>query len=275
MALCDTKCMTSNTLNPLSRIERGKKSMAGFREFMRVGGTAISALMVCCPMMLEARPRTPLRVFCIAAFEYLARLPGGTLGRKTRLALAHACDFGSLCDEYYDEQKLDLTEYRSLRCTLRRTAPEAATASYIQQLRKAERGRPVLTTGTLGVAEATIDYRKSVIELSLRWLQGIAGSGEESVQFHSIVSLVCLMQLADDLLDWKDDLAERSPTYVTAFLLERRSTGVATRLRAEADTLLQHTVRAARQNAAAVPFAVAGVATWTFVVTLIKVRFAK
>lgn len=249
--------------------------MTGITQLARIAGTAVSAMMVCSPMLLEARPRTPLRVFCIAAFEYLARLRGGTLGRGRRVAMAHACDFGSLRDEYYDEQKLDLTEYRSLRSALRRIAPEAATFRYIQQLRKAERGRPILSAGTPGVANATVGYRKSVINLSLRWLQVISGLAVERVKFHSIVSLVCLMQLADDLLDWKDDQADRSPSYVTAFLLEQPRTDIATPLRAQADALLRRTVAAARQDAGAVPFALASVATWTFVVALLKVRFPK
>jgi hypothetical protein len=249
--------------------------MTAITELLRIAGTAVSAVMVCFPMLLEARPRTPLRVFCIAAFEYFARLRGGTLGRRRRLAIAHACDFGSLRDEYYDQQKLDLTEYRSLRSALRRIAPEAATFRYIQQLRKAERGRPILSPGTPGVANATIDYRKSVINLSLQWLQVISGLAVERVKFDSIVSLVCLMQLADDLLDWKDDQADRSPSYVTAFLLEQPRTGIATPLRAQADALLHRTVAAARQDAGAGPFALAGVATWTFVVALLKVRFPK
>ena len=247
--------------------------MTGITELVRIAGTAVSAVMVCSPMLLEARPRTPLRVFCIAAFEYLARLRGGTLGRRRRLAIAHACDFGSVRDEYYDQQKLDLTEYRSLRSALRRMVPEAATFRYIQQLRKAERDRPVLSATTPGVASATIGYRTSVINLSLRWLQVISGLAVERVKFHSIVSLVCLMQLADDLLDWKDDQAGRRPSYVTAFLLEQPRTGISTPLRAQADVLLRRTVGAARRDAGAVPFALAGVAAWTFVVALLKVRF--
>jgi hypothetical protein len=246
--------------------------MIRIKELMRIAGTAVSAVMVCSPMLLEARPRTPLRVFCIAAFEYLARLGGGTLGRRRRLALAHACDFGSLRDEYYDEQKLDLTEYRSLRSALRRIAPEAGTFRYIQELRKAERGRPILSASAPGLANAIIGYRASVIDLSLRWLQVISGLAVERARFHSLVSLVCLMQLADDLLDWKDDQAGRCPSYVTAFLLEQPRTGIATALRLQADALLQRTVGAARQDAGAVPFALAGAATWTFVVALLKVR---
>src|SRR5687768_12910546 len=115
--------------------------MKGITELVRIAGTAMSAVMVCSPMLLAARPKTPLRVFCIAAFEYLARLRGGTLGRRRRVAMAYACDFGSLRDDYYDHQALDTTEYRLLRCNLRRLAPETATSRYIQQLRQAERNR--------------------------------------------------------------------------------------------------------------------------------------
>jgi hypothetical protein len=226
-------------------------------------------------MLIEARPRTPLRVFCIAVFEYLARLRGVTLGRRRRVAIAHACDFGSLRDEYYDEKKLDLGEYRSLRSALRSMAPEAATFRYIQQLRKAERARPILSTNTRGVANATIRYRASVIDLSLRWMQGISGVAVEPGKFGSIVSLVCLMQLADDLLDWKEDLAENCPSYVTALLLERTHTGIAPSLRAQADALLRRTVRGARYDTGAVPFALAGLATWAFIIALLKVRIPK
>jgi hypothetical protein len=233
----------------------------------------VSAVMVCSPMLLAARPKTPLRVCCIAAFEFLARLRGGTLGRRRRLAMAHACDFGSLRDDYYDDRKLNATEYRSLRCKLRRMAPEAATSRYIRQLRQAERSRPILAASTPGVANAVIAYRTQVLDLSLRWLQEISGLGIESVRFHVLLSLVGLMQLADDLLDWKDDHAVRRPSYVTAFLLDRSRNAVATPLRAQADTLLHRMVGAARRDAHAIPFAIAGVVTWTLVVALLRLRF--
>src|SRR5262245_45912943 len=166
------------------------------RELARVARTAVSAMMVCSPMLLASCPKTPLRVFCIAAFEFLARLRGGTLGRRRRLAMAHACDFGSLRDEYYDDRILDATAYRSLRCKLRRMAPEAATARYIRQLRQAERSRPILAASTPGVANAVIAYRTRVLDLSLRWLQEISGLSIESVRFHVLLSLVGLMQIA-------------------------------------------------------------------------------
>jgi hypothetical protein len=242
-------------------------------ELARVAATAASALMVCSPMLLASRPKTPLRVFCIAAFEFFARLRGGTLGRRRRQAMAYACDFGSLRDAYYDDRRLDAAEYRSLRCKLRRVVPDAATTRYIRQLRQAERSRPVLAASNPEVANAVIAYRAGVLDLSLRWMQEISGLSLESVKFHVLLSLVGLMQIADDLLDWKDDQAAGRPSYVTAFLLERPRSAIAIPLRAQADALLQRTVGAAREDADAAPFAIAGVVTWTFIITLLRMRF--
>ena len=248
------------------------------RELAHVAAAAASAVMVCSPLLLAARPKTPLRVFCIAAFEFLARLGGGTLGKRGRLAMAIACDFGSLRDDYYDHRRFDASEYRSLRSELRRMAPEAATSRYIRELRQAERGRPILSASDQGVADiakAVIAYRTSVLDLSLRWMQEISGLSVDAVKFHALLSLVGLMQITDDVLDWKDDQAGGCPSYVTALLLDRPRTGVALPLRAQADALLRRVVGAARQDAGAVPFAVAGMLTWTLVVALLKVRFPK
>lgn len=234
---------------------------------------AAFAALVCFPLLFAKRPKTPLRVFCIAAFEFLARLGGDSLGKRRRLAMAHACDFGSLCDEHYDHRRLDTSEYRSLRGELRRIAPEAATSRYIRELRQAERGRPILRAGDPGVANAVITYRTCVLDLSLRWMQEISGLRVEAVTFDVLLSLVGLMQIADDVLDWKDDQAAQCPSYVTAFLLNQPNSAVTPPLRAEADALLRRVLGAARQDPGAVPFAVAGALTWTLVVALLRIRF--
>jgi hypothetical protein len=226
-------------------------------------------------MLLERSPGTPLRVFCIAAFEYLARLRGGTLGRRRRLALAHACDFGSLRDQYYDERTLDRSEYRRLRRALRRFAPEAATARYIRELRSAERNRPGHGARSAGAASAAASYRASVIRLSLRWLHAIAEAPWERSRSPSIVSLVCSMQLADDLLDWEEDQACRCPTYVTALLHGERRSSMALALRLQAKALLHRMLAPARKDAAAAPFALAGIAVWAFVICLLQVRLPR
>jgi hypothetical protein len=243
------------------------------RKLTRVAVAAVRAGMVCFPMLLAAHPGTPLRMLGITAFEYLARLRGGTLGRQRRLAMAHACDFASLRNDYYDHQTLDASEYRALRFILRHMAPEASTARYIQSLRQAERNRPILAPATPNVVDAVIGYRTRVLNLTLQWLQEIAAVSVDAVKFNAFLSVASLTQIGDDLLDWKDDQASSRPSYVTAILFNQPSRAVAVVLRVEADALLKRTLGAARQDAGAMPFAVAGVLTWAFVVALIRLRF--
>ena len=245
------------------------------RKLASVAVAAVPAAMVCFPMLLAAHPKTPLRMLGITAFEYLARLRGGTLGRRRRLAMAHACDFGSLRNDYYDRQSLDASEYRSLRSILRRMAPEASTSRYIRLLRQAERNRPILAASTPKVVDAVTAYRTRVLDLTLQWLREISGLSVDSVRFNAFLGVASLTQIADDLLDWKDDQASRRPSYVTAILFDQPSVAVAVPLRAEADALLQRTVGAARRDVGAVPFAVAGVLTWAFVVLLLRLRFPR
>jgi hypothetical protein len=61
-------------------------------------------------------------VFC-RAFEYLARLRGGTLGRRRRGL--RRVRFRIVARRIYDQQKLELTEYQALRSALRHIVPEA------------------------------------------------------------------------------------------------------------------------------------------------------
>lgn len=235
-------------------------------DLVRIAAAACSALLVCFPLFFAPRPRTPLRVFCIIAFDYLARLSGSPLQHRRRIAIARACDFGSLRDKYYDERMLDRAEYRSLRLALRQIAAERPTREYIHSLRHWERSRPALAPGC---ANATSAYRRAVIELSLRWMEKTAGTPVDSPRFDSIVNLVCLMQLADDLLDWREDIAQRCPSYVTALLVEPPSAGFAESLRAEAKALLIGVIDPAKRDVASLPFALAGVATWALAVALI------
>jgi hypothetical protein len=240
-----------------------------FVKFVRSAATALLAVLVCAPMLAAGRPKTPLRVLCIAAFEYLARLRGGTLKSGQRLAMACACD------GFYDHKRLDRREYRSLRDALRRTAPEAATTRYIKQLRQAERNRPILKADASAVADAVAAYRTQVLELSLAWLKEISGLPVEPSKFHALLGLTCLLQIADDLLDWKDDQAVGNPSYVTAFLVDWPRRALAPRLRVAAGDFLKGAFAAAREDPDALPFAVAGALTWAFVIVLLRAGFAQ
>jgi hypothetical protein len=225
-------------------------------------------------MFFTGRPKTPLRVLCIAAFEHMARWNGGTLGGGVRNAMAHACDFGALRDDFYDHRALDPAEYRLLRGALRRLAPEAATSHYMQQLRFAERTRPVAAENGFQDTAAVFAYRTRVLEVSLLWLQEISLLGMDPVKFRALVAVACLAQLVDDLLDWREDHVCRRPSYVTAYL----DGGIAPRgpvaptLRAHADRWRRQLAAAAREDVGALPFAVAGTVTWVLVAALLSLR---
>ena len=256
---------------------RRPRGLAWVRQLLRANWLAAAALLSCGPVLLAGRPRTPLRVFCIAAFEYLARLQGVTLGYPRRLAMAYACDFGALRNDFYDQRELDFKVYRRLRGALRRLAPEAATHRYIKDLRQAERGRPACKAYGFSEPAAVAAYRTRVLVVSLAWLQKISGSSVEPRHFQILVALAELVQLADDLLDWKDDRTSRRPTYVTAFL--RGSTTPSAQAKAHlrfyANSLRRLLVSSAQRDAGPAPLAMAGVLTWFFIIALLEVRFPR
>lgn len=224
-------------------------------------------------MLLAEHPKSPLRVLGIAAFEYLALLRGGTLGRQRRNAMAIACDFASIRDDYYDHKTLCRAEFRSLRRKLRGKVSRSESLRYTLQLRHAERNRPVLTAGSDEIEESAISYRTCVLDLTLQWLSSISESYVEPARYQSLLGVACLLQIADDLLDWEEDQALHCPGYVTAIVQNRSNAEVAIVLRTRADVLLQRTIVAARQDSAVIPFAGAAALTWAFIIALLHVRF--
>jgi hypothetical protein len=244
-------------------------------RLLRFGGIAAASLFTCMPMLLTRRPRTPLRVLCVSAFEYLARLNGRKLDRAERIALGCACDFGALRNDFYDQRELNRRFYRQLRCRLRHVAPRAATLRYIRDLRQAERERPACGPDGFSEPLAVVEYRTRVLEVSLSWLQAISVRSLEPRLFQGVVALVGLVQLVDDLLDWKDDWACRRPTYVTAFLRQwAHPTGEAmTHIRFRANRFRHLLVAASGRRPELVPLMLAGGLVWLLAIFLMRVRF--
>ena len=243
---------------------------------LRFGRIAATSLMACWPLLVTRRPRTPLRILCIGAFEYAARLGGRRLDRAARLGLAYACDYGALRNDYYDQQQLNRCSYRELRLGLRHLAPQPALRGYLKDLRKAERSRPVIGPGGSFEHGRVVAYRDLVLVVSLRWLQGISRRSLEPRMFEAFVALVGLVQLVDDLIDWRDDWACRRPTYVTAFLREWTPTRQAiVHLRSHADRLRGLLVEAAAHRLEVIPLALAGGVVWLIAVALLRIQFSK
>ena len=235
---------------------------------------AAISLIACVPLLVARRPRTPLRVLFIGALDYAARLGGSRLDRARRMALACACDFGALRNDFYDQRELNPRAYRALRRNLRDLAPRTATSTYIRDLREAERRRPVFESGGFSEPHAVIEYRTRVIAVSLGWLQAISRRSFEPVVFEALLALVALVQLVDDLLDWRDDWASRRPTYVTAFLREWAQPRQALKqLHAHANHFRTLLVAASDHRVEVAPLTLAGGIVWLIATALIRIRF--
>jgi len=249
-------------------------SMSAAR-LVRFSGMAAASLLTCIPMLLSRRPQTPLRVLCISAFEYLARSKGRKLDRTARIALGYACDLGALRNDFYDQRELNRRFYRELRCELRRMAPRAATIRYIRDLRRVERDRPACGPNGFSEPRAVVEYRTRVLEVSLLWLQAISRRSIEPRLFQAVVALVGLVQLVDDLLDWKDDWACRRPTYVTAFLRHwaHPTSDAMIHIRFHANRFRHLLVAASSRRLELVPLVLAGGIVWLLARLLMRVRF--
>ena len=237
-------------------------------------GLAAWSFLRCLPMMAASRPRTPLRVLCITAFEYLSRLEGRGQQPATRAALALACDFGALCNDFYDQQELNLSEYKRLRMALRRLVPESAIRGYMRNLRHEERGRPSFPPDEVFETRA-VEYRNRVLVLSMDWLYKIAGVTPSPAFFRTLVALTGLIQLVDDLLDWEDDWRCRRPSYVTGLLKgpSKSFPGATARIQSRANHFRDLLVATSEEHPEAAPLAFAGIVVWLLVVGLTRLRF--
>jgi hypothetical protein len=131
----------------------------------------------------------------------------------------------------------------------------------MRELRQVERGRPALKHDGFFESSQVVAYRTRVLVLSLTWLQVLSGQLIEPRVFRTLASLVGLVQLVDDLLDWKEDWAHRRPSYVTGFLGERRPSF--DRFRSMLAVSPDWTPEAA-------PLTLAGILVWFLAIALLK-----
>ena len=114
-----------------------------------------------------------------------------------------------------------------------------------------------------------------MLVLSLAWLHIVSRRSIEPGIFQALVALVGLIQLVDDLLDWKDDWACRRPTCVTAFLRNwtgpSRESGLQIQLHANRFRGLL----LANRDLETVPLVLAGTLMWLLAIALTKIRFPR
>jgi hypothetical protein len=199
--------------------------------FFRAAASVLSGF--CRPR--REQPGTPLRTLCVAAFDFAARVDGQRLGPEKRRALSSVLDLGALINDHFDEHRFCKCSYRRLRSQL--AGDETARAvyrDYFRRLRRIERHRPrVRLPCRANILKEVAGYREDVVRLSLAALAAIA-LGQPSrgdldgtrplaakhACLPQLFALVMLLQISDDLLDWRNDWRARLPGFVTATLLQ-------------------------------------------------------
>jgi hypothetical protein len=180
------------------------------------------------------RPATLLRTLCVAAFDFMARVDGRRLGSEKRRALSCLLDLGALINDHFDQRRFCRRSYRELRKRL--CADETARAAYrvyFRELRQAERNRPRFRLARHDdILRESVEYRERVVQISLAALAAVAlgrscgddteagrpSPGKDAGLPH-VFALVMLMQMCDDLIDWRRDWRASLPTFATAALL--------------------------------------------------------
>jgi hypothetical protein len=199
-----------------------------------LGLVAVRSVASCLFRRGRERPGTALRSLCVAAFDFTARACGHQLDSQRRQALSCLLDLGALINDHFDQHRFCKLTYRKLRKEIAANKrARAVYRVYFRELRQAERNRPRFWLSSReGTAREIADYREKVVRLSLSALASIAfgrptaadgdrgqGAAVEEACLPQFFALVMLIQICDDILDWRKDWRAGLPTLVTAELL--------------------------------------------------------
>jgi hypothetical protein len=196
---------------------------AAYGSFFTAIGNAAASVACCLFRRRRERPGSVLRCLCVAAFDFAARTGGRPLDREKRKALGCLLDLGAIINDHFDQHQFCRHTYRKLRRQLVADADARAVyREYFRQVRQTERSRPRLS-GRENLLKEVVHYRERVVRLSLSALAAIAFSRPEIADDAcpaDLFALAMLIQICDDLLDWRKDWRTGLPTFVTAAVLQ-------------------------------------------------------
>jgi len=177
-------------------------------------------------LFLSGRPRTPLRVLCIVAFDTIhvlchrRRLP--TFKLKMLAALL---DFGACANAALDQKKVCRRECRVTRQLLEEAGIGWSMAEYRRRLRNLERSRP-LPGGDRWQFQKVSLYREAVVRLSLGMVATVADGSmclDEAIEatygagdLNLLFRIVMQCQIIDDVLDYSQDKPAGLPSFLTS-----------------------------------------------------------
>lgn len=177
-------------------------------------------------LLFSERPKTPLRILCIVAFDTLRQLRGGKrLSALEVKTLATLLDFAASANAAFDQKKSRPEEYRLTLQRLQEAGFGQPLADYLQRLTTLEEQRP-LTAGDSSQFQKVVTYREAVVRLSLGIVaaatfaplsldQSIVATQNES-DLNLLFRIVMQCQIIDDVLDYSQDRSACLPSFLTA-----------------------------------------------------------
>jgi hypothetical protein len=176
-------------------------------------------------LFLSGRPKTPLRVLCVMAFDALHMLRQRAPLPMVRLnTLAALLDCGACANAAFDNKDWRRREFRRTLVLLDRAGVRAIVSEYLRRLKDLERKRPS------GAREdwqfqSVVHYRESVARLSLAILATTASGArtldeairatQSDADLNFLFRIVMQCQIIDDVLDYREDAAAGLPGFLT------------------------------------------------------------
>jgi hypothetical protein len=178
------------------------------------------------PLFMSARPKTPLRVLCIMAFDALQMLrhakPLPLL--KLRL-LAALLDFGACANAVFDNKACCRHECRTTLRLLEEGGIRSSAVEYLRRLSDLESRRPSPGGDDWQFQKVRL-YREAVVRLSLGMVATTANGNQcldEGIRatccdaaLNLLFRIVMQCQIIDDVLDYSKDLSAGLPSFLTA-----------------------------------------------------------
>lgn len=188
----------------------------------------IAVRSIACGLSLfaSARPKTPLRVLCLVAFDTLHMLrESKPLPKPTLRTLAALLDFGACANAAFDGKDYCRRECREALRQLEQAGFRASVVEYLQRLWDLESRRP-LPGGDDWQFRKVGSYREAVARLSLGMVAAAANDDlclDEGIRatyrdphLEILFRIVMQCQIIDDVLDYPQDASARLPSFLTA-----------------------------------------------------------
>jgi hypothetical protein len=178
------------------------------------------------PLFLCARPKTPLRVMCIMAFDMLHMLRNAKRLPMPKLRVLGALlDFGACANAALDNKDFCQEEWRITLQLLEEAGIRSPVIEYLRRLRNLESSRP-LPGGDHWQFQKVELYREAVVRLSLGIVATTANINrclDEGIRathcdadLNILFRIVMHCQIIDDVLDYSKDVSAGLPSFLTA-----------------------------------------------------------